>query len=428
MVSIKINNSGYLNNLVIDPEMIIQESNKLNILEKANQNLEVINNIQELEKQSQIEDINLNHNEEATTDADKILNTEEVQWKEEHEEEKHPEITTSEGETPDKKVEQIPIIKVNSTPIVENDEEVKTAENLCIGDVLDENLQNIATKARNTMSESTKAHEYAKTLSQSSKGFTESSDYDYLGTSYESPHMTDKRQYQSMYVKREDNMESSGYFTAALPYSEGSACFSVSEPIMGNPVTYLVRGIDNEGCFEISRRYNDFYNFYRTLQIRWPGVYIPPIPPKKVGINKNDDNLKERRIFLEKFIRVLAENDFLIHSEEFKIFSRHNGNIEKVFKVLPILTSESLLKRFQSCLDLTDIPDATRIKHWTSEINEFNAFGKKAQALLKDLKEKFNVFCKTKKILNEHYLSMNQLFNKYEDHNLKEYCQDLHSR
>jgi hypothetical protein len=124
----------------------------------------------------------------------------------------------------------------------------------------------------------------------------------------------------------------------------------------------------------------------------------------------------------------LAENEFLVQSEEFKIFSRHTGNIEKVFKLLPQLTSEALLKRFQSCLDLTDIPDASRIKHCTSEINEFNAFGKKAQALLKDLKEKFNVFCKTKKTLNEHYLSMSKLFNKYEDHNLKEYCSDLHSR
>jgi hypothetical protein len=58
---------------------------------------------------------------------------------------------------------------------------------------------------------------------------------------------TDKRFRQSMFIRNEDTMGASSSHTAALPYSEGSASFSVSEPIMGNPVTYLVSGIDNEG-------------------------------------------------------------------------------------------------------------------------------------------------------------------------------------
>lgn len=202
----------------------------------------------------------------------------------------------------------------------------------------------------------------------------------------------------------------------------------MSDPIKGNPVTYLVSGVDEEGPFEISRRYNDFYNFYKTLLFRWPGIYIPPIPPKKAGVNKDEKNLKERKIFLEKFIRVLGENEFLVHSEEFKVFSRHNGNIEKVFKVLPRLTPDILLKRFESCLKYTEAPDSSQTKNWITEINEFSSFSKKAQNMLKELREKTKEMANTKELLNNHYLNLTKLLANYEDTNLKEYCEDVQSR
>ena len=37
----------------------------------------------------------------------------------------------------------------------------------------------------------------------------------------------------------------------------------------------------------------------------------------------------ERRYYLERFLRKCAKYDFLINSEEFLIFSRPNGDIEK---------------------------------------------------------------------------------------------------
>lgn len=217
------------------------------------------------------------------------------------------------------------------------------------------------------------------------------------------------------------DFEYSGYYNSDLPYGSEASCFSVSDPIKGKPVTYLVRGVDEEGPFEISRRYNDFYNFYNTLCIRWPGIYIPPIPPKKVGGNKDEKYLKERRIFLEKFIRVLGENEFIVNSEEFKIFSRHTGKLEKVFKVLPRLTSDLLLRRFQSCLDYTESPDNTQVKHCSTEINEFSSFIRKAQNLLKELKERTKEMITAKEAMNTHYKNLTKMATKYEDHNLKEY-------
>jgi sorting nexin-1/2 len=42
--------------------------------------------------------------------------------------------------------------------------------------------------------------------------------------------------------------------------------------------TYLITGNDNQGEFEIRRRYNDFYYLRESLKKQWPGIYIPPVP------------------------------------------------------------------------------------------------------------------------------------------------------
>ena len=46
--------------------------------------------------------------------------------------------------------------------------------------------------------------------------------------------------------------------------------------------TYLIMGNDELGTFEIRRRYNDFFHLREILKKKWPGLYIPPIPEKKL--------------------------------------------------------------------------------------------------------------------------------------------------
>ena len=44
-------------------------------------------------------------------------------------------------------------------------------------------------------------------------------------------------------------------------------------------VTYQVGGDSLEN--QITRRYSDFFALREKLQERWPGIYIPNVPPKK---------------------------------------------------------------------------------------------------------------------------------------------------
>lgn len=58
--------------------------------------------------------------------------------------------------------------------------------------------------------------------------------------------------------------------------------FSVTNPVLQNGhIVYTVRGVDKSGVWEGTRRYNEFFVLHQVLQSRWPGVYIPKVPPKK---------------------------------------------------------------------------------------------------------------------------------------------------
>jgi hypothetical protein len=59
------------------------------------------------------------------------------------------------------------------------------------------------------------------------------------------------------------------------------------EFMVGNPdetqgyVQYYVKGKDRLGEWEGQRRYNHFFFLHDILMQRWPGVYLPRLPPKK---------------------------------------------------------------------------------------------------------------------------------------------------
>ena len=61
-----------------------------------------------------------------------------------------------------------------------------------------------------------------------------------------------------------------------------TAQFSVRDPINSSgKVIYKISGVDREGAFEGTRRYNEFFLLHECLSKRWPCIPIPAIPPKK---------------------------------------------------------------------------------------------------------------------------------------------------
>ena len=49
----------------------------------------------------------------------------------------------------------------------------------------------------------------------------------------------------------------------------------------GDYIVYTVFGEDTSGRFEIQRRFREFDLLRKVLNQRFPGMYVPPTPPKR---------------------------------------------------------------------------------------------------------------------------------------------------
>jgi len=120
-------------------------------------------------------------------------------------------------------------------------------------------------------------------------------------------------------------------------FENDSIEFSVSNPsLTSGHISYHVKGVDRQGPWEGQRRYSHFFQLREVICSRWPGIVIPRIPPKKAIGAKELRFITERRFYLERFLRKSANLQFLINCEEFLIFSRPNGDIEKNLGKLPL--------------------------------------------------------------------------------------------
>jgi sorting nexin-1/2 len=63
--------------------------------------------------------------------------------------------------------------------------------------------------------------------------------------------------------------------------------------------------------------------------------------------NKDNKFIEERRSLLERFLKEIAKFDVLIHSKEFKIFSREKGDIEKFLNALMKQTPMQILEKYR---------------------------------------------------------------------------------
>jgi hypothetical protein len=61
--------------------------------------------------------------------------------------------------------------------------------------------------------------------------------------------------------------------------------------LIGKHTVYNIKvpprqGKDTTGLFEMQRRFKEFDLLRHELVERWPGVFIPPLPPKKAFVRE----------------------------------------------------------------------------------------------------------------------------------------------
>jgi len=147
------------------------------------------------------------------------------------------------------------------------------------------------------------------------------------------------------YEGPEQTYGSAGYAAAAgAEEGKGTAVPSGYAPAYSNPSVHHFKGIlvhspevraqnpfmkyhtykitTNPSVVDhVYRRYKDFAWLHETLQALFPGVFVPPLPPKKV-LGSMDENFvaSERQPALQRFLERVSEIPILAESVPFQMF------------------------------------------------------------------------------------------------------------
>ena len=114
---------------------------------------------------------------------------------------------------------------------------------------------------------------------------------------------------------------------------------------IGSYICYTMDGTDVTE--QLTRRYSDFYALYEKLLQRWPGIYIPRLPPKKMTGNMDPNLIKTRMRLLNRFCLNLSNIDYLYKAEETSIFRNNVPDVANAINKLPELNYSDMLNRMK---------------------------------------------------------------------------------
>ena len=192
------------------------------------------------------------------------------------------------------------------------------------------------------------------------------------------------------------------------------------EKTVGSYIAYTLDGTDLTE--QLTRRYSDFFALYEKLLQRWPGVYIPRIPPKKIKGNQDPSMIKTRMRLLNRFCLNLANIDYLYKAEETTIFKNNIPDVANSINKLPELNYSDLLSRMKEAFP--EFNENYDIIIGKSKISEFENFLKKCQKNIEEFQNSVNLASEKREIERKQYFEMIQGFTNYEKDNMISYADD----
>ena len=158
-------------------------------------------------------------------------------------------------------------------------------------------------------------------------------------------------------------------------------CNPVIKDAMKKYVVYSLSGSSiNE---QVVRRFSDFFTLRKKLCERWPGVYIPNIPPKKAVGNLDDDTIETRMRLLNSFCYKISKISYLFDSEEVKLFQGNSPDISKALEKLPTLKYAEIFEKYKAAF--TDYYEAYDLILGKGKLKEFQGFLKRTLTNIKVL-------------------------------------------
>ena len=111
-------------------------------------------------------------------------------------------------------------------------------------------------------------------------------------------------------------------------------------------VRYTVKGRDENDSFAVERRFKEFLALRKRLSERWPGFFIPSLPPKKATGNMDSNFVNKRQKLLNSFAKKCANISHLYYTEEFQQFLRGDANFHNIKR--DRITVEQVYEKFST--------------------------------------------------------------------------------
>jgi len=190
------------------------------------------------------------------------------------------------------------------------------------------------------------------------------------------------------------------------------------EKTMGTYVSYTMDGTDVTE--QLTRRYSDFFALYEKLLQRWPGIYIPRIPPKKITGNTDPSVIKTRMRLLNRFCLNLSNIEYLYKAEETNIFRNNVPDIANAINKLPELNYSDMLARMKEAFP--EYNENYDVIVGKSKISEFESFLNKCQKNIDEFQKHVVSANEKRDVEIKQYMEMIKGFTDYEKNNMMSYA------
>ena len=190
------------------------------------------------------------------------------------------------------------------------------------------------------------------------------------------------------------------------------------EKTVGSYIAYTMDGTDVTE--KLIRRYSDFFALYEKLLKRWPGIYVPRIPPKKITGNTDPNIIKTRMRLLNKFCLNISNIEYLYKADETNIFRSNVPDVANAINKMADLSLSEIAGRMKEAFP--EYNQHYDILVGKSKISEFEAFLKKCQKNIEEFQNSVDLASEKKEIEKKQYLEMIHEFSNYERDNILSYA------
>ena len=190
------------------------------------------------------------------------------------------------------------------------------------------------------------------------------------------------------------------------------------EKTVGSYIAYTMDGTDITE--PLTRRYSDFFSLYEKLLKRWPGIYIPRIPPKKITGNLDPNVIKTRMRLLNRFCLNLSNIEYLYKAEETNIFRNNIPDVANAINKLPELNEGEILTRMKEAFP--EHNENYDIIVGKTKFDQFNNFLLICEKKIEEFKVSVDMASEKREVDKKQFLELIKSFSNYEKENMMVYA------